>query len=103
MGQKKFPVLENGEVERILMARGFVYSPGNKGDHNFYTHIVGGKKRIVQIDTGCPEYDHKLIKMVLKESGLTREEFYRSTKIAAKKINKKHAQKTELLNWASKS
>jgi hypothetical protein len=52
------------------------------------------------VDKGCPIYEDTWIKMVIKESGMTREEFYCSTKSTAKKVNRKCATDDELKKWA---
>jgi predicted RNA binding protein YcfA (HicA-like mRNA interferase family) len=99
MGQRKYPPLTPGEIKEILVARGFNFHH-SKGDHNYYVHDVRGRKHIAQVDSKCPIYDDTLIKMVLKETGLTREQFYCSTNSTAKKINLKCASDEELVNWA---
>lgn len=54
---------------------------------------------MVQIDMGCIEYHVDLIKMVLKESGLSREQFYCSTRQTAKRIGMCCEPAESLLNW----
>ena len=41
------------------------------------------------VDDSIDEYCDDLLKIVIHQSGLSRDEFYRSTKSAAKKINKR--------------
>jgi predicted RNA binding protein YcfA (HicA-like mRNA interferase family) len=86
MGQRHYPPLTTSQVISILLARGYELER-TKGDHRYYVLIKNGYKRIVQVDMGCPEYGKDLIPMVLKETGLSRDEFYSSTKSTAKKIN----------------
>jgi len=52
-----------------------------------------------QVDTGdvCDEH---IIKKILRQSGLSRKQFYASTKGTAKKINVRPATKEELATWA---
>lgn len=72
----------------ILLARGFSFRGHGKGDHDTYSGQWAGRKRIVTVDMGIGNYnDPAMIKMILRESGMTREEFYGATKKTAKKIN----------------
>lgn len=102
MGKKKYPPLSPKEVVGILLSRGFEYYR-SKGDHQSFTRIVRGGKKVTQVDMGCSAYGSKLIKKVLRQTTLTREQFYKSTKRTAKKINCKCADKTELTEWATTS
>jgi predicted RNA binding protein YcfA (HicA-like mRNA interferase family) len=86
MGQRKYPPLTTNQIISILLARGYILDH-TKGDHCYYILVKNGKKHIVQVDMGCAEYGKDLIPMVLKETGLSRDEFYSSTKNTAKKIN----------------
>jgi len=99
MGPRKYPPLTPREIEQVLKARGFSFVK-SKGDHNFYVHQVKGKKRIAQIDMGNPLYDGHWLKLVIKESGMTRLQFYCSTKTTAKKIGMPCAKSEELESWA---
>jgi predicted RNA binding protein YcfA (HicA-like mRNA interferase family) len=98
MGQRKYPPLTPNEIIDILLARGFKFHK-TRGDHRFYTHTVKGKKKIAQVDMGNPFVTDKWIKLVILQTGMTREEFYCSTKSSAKKINLKCALDDELKNW----
>ena len=84
-----------------MLSRGFEYF-SSKGDHQSFVCFVREEKRVTQVDMGCDSYGSKLIKKVLHQTTLTREQFYKSTKRTAKKINCKCADKTELTEWASK-
>ncbi len=99
MGQDKFPPLSPDEIIELLKARGFTLHH-TKGDHEFYYCEVQGKKRVMQVDTGNPLYTGYWLKQTIKETGMTREQFYCSTKKTAKKINMKCAPDEELKNWA---
>lgn len=99
MGQKKYPPLTPREIEEILITRGFCYQR-SKGDHNYFVHEVRGKKKIVQIDTGNPLYENEWIKLVIIQSGMTREQFYSTTKKTAKKVGLPLATDDEIRNWA---
>jgi predicted RNA binding protein YcfA (HicA-like mRNA interferase family) len=99
MGQDKYPPLTPDEIIAILRARGFTLHH-SRGDHNYYYREVRGTKRVMQVDTGNPLYTASWLKLIIKETGMTREEFYCSTKSTAKKINLKCASDEELKNWA---
>lgn len=101
MGQRNYPPLTPREVEDILLSRGFVYHH-TKGDHKYYSCDVNGEKKIAQIDMGADLYVKDNLKLVIDESGMSRIQFYTSTKSSAKKINKRCAPKEELINWALK-
>jgi predicted RNA binding protein YcfA (HicA-like mRNA interferase family) len=86
MGDRRYPPLKLNQIIQILTARGYSLHK-KKGDHRYYIKTDNGRKRIAQVDMGCREYNENLIPMLLKETGLTREEFYGSTKKTAKMIN----------------
>jgi predicted RNA binding protein YcfA (HicA-like mRNA interferase family) len=83
---KKYPPLTPDEVVRILKARGFVYDY-TTGSHEYYRGMIRGVTRRVTVDRQYREFDDKLIVLMIDQSGLTREEFYGSTKETARKIN----------------
>ena len=99
MGNRKYPPLTPKEIEAILIARGFNLHHKN-GDHKYYTRIVKGKKRVAQIDMGNSIYTDQFIKLILRQCGMTREEFYCSIKSTSRKIGMQCADKEELENWA---
>lgn len=85
---KKFPPLTRGEIIEILKARGFA-EIRHKGSHGHYEGTTHGKRRLATVDDSIDEYCDDLLKSIIHQSGLSRDEFYRSTKSAAKKINKR--------------
>lgn len=99
MGQRKYPPLTPGEILAIIIARGFsLHHTG--GDHKYYYREVRGEKRVLQVDMGTPTYSDHYLKLLITESGMSRDEFYCSTKSTAKKINLACASDEELLQWA---
>jgi predicted RNA binding protein YcfA (HicA-like mRNA interferase family) len=98
MGQRKYPPLTPAEIIAIVIARGFILHH-TKGDHKYYVHTVKGEKRIMQVDTGNPLYTDHWLKLVITQSGMSREDFYCSTTSTAKKINMKCVSEEELINW----
>ncbi len=98
MGQRKYPPLTPDEIISILTARGFVFHKSS-GDRRYSYHTIKGKKTIVQIDMGNPVYSDTWLKLLIDETGMTREQFYCSTKASAKKINLGRAPKEDLEDW----
>ena len=88
MGQRRFPPLTPDEVQAILRARGF-QKKRQDGSHAQWERLADGKhpRSIVTVDIGRPEFREDLIKSMIRQSNLTREEFYSSTKRTAKKAN----------------
>ncbi|HEX9973999.1 MAG TPA: type II toxin-antitoxin system HicA family toxin [bacterium] len=85
MSHKKYPILKLKEVLAILSALGFS-EIRSEGSHHHYMAIINDQKRVVTVDHGKIEFDAFLIKSMIAQSGLSREEFYGATKGTAKKI-----------------
>lgn len=85
---KKYPPLSYQEVLAILKIRGFTFKD-QEGSHEQYEGVIKGKTRKVTVDRNDSPYDDFIIKSMLQQSGLTRDEFYTATKTTAKKINMK--------------
>ena len=98
MGQRKHPPLAPSEIVEILGARGFTLHH-TKGDHGYYLRVYEGRKYMVQVDMRCDVYGPGLMKRVLNESGMSREQFYCTTKSSAKKIGRPVASGEELASW----
>lgn len=81
---RKYPPLTLSEVLRILRRNGFEQVRAT-GSHFRYRAWIKGKIRQVTVDHAIDEFDIDLIKYMIAQSGLTREEFYGSTKSAARK------------------
>jgi predicted RNA binding protein YcfA (HicA-like mRNA interferase family) len=87
MSFKKYPILKYREIRDILEARGFTLDR-TEGSHEQWIHSnIHDAKRVVTLDNHG-EFYTELMKSMIRQSGLTREEFYCSTKSTAKKINK---------------
>lgn len=65
------------------MARGFSLCR-TEGGHKHYEAIINGKRRLVTVDPKYSRFDVKLMQSIVRQSGLSREEFYSATKAAAK-------------------
>lgn len=84
---KRYPPLTPKEVKAIVAALGFVYDR-NHGDHEEWKRAPHGD-RTVTIDTGEREFDDYLLKSMIRQAGVTREDFYRATPATARKIGRK--------------
>ncbi len=83
---RKYPLLTLREIIAILQARGFVQEH-TRGSHAYYVSTIRGKRHRVTVDMAYREFSIDRIKDMIDQSGLTRVEFYGSTKRTAKKIN----------------
>ena len=83
---KKYPPLTPEEVAGILKASGFAYDH-TTGSHEYYQGVIHGINRHVTVDRHYREFSDKTLIFMIDQSGLTREEFYGSTKETARKIN----------------
>jgi predicted RNA binding protein YcfA (HicA-like mRNA interferase family) len=89
MGRRKYPTLTPAEVKAILVRWSFA-EKNREGSHVQYEHLPDDKddqRRIVTVDTGEKEFDDFLIKSMIRQSGLTREEFYGATKRTARRAS----------------
>jgi len=85
MPPRKYPPLTFREVARILEKSGFVLKRV-EGSHHHYEGYVKGSRRVVTLVKNISEFDPFLLKSMIAQSGLTREEFYGATKRTARKI-----------------
>jgi predicted RNA binding protein YcfA (HicA-like mRNA interferase family) len=83
---KKYPVLALAEVLAILKYWDFEVVT-QSGSHAQYGAVIGGIKRKVTVDMGLDEFDDFLLRSMVRQSGLSRNQFYLCTKATAKKIN----------------
>jgi predicted RNA binding protein YcfA (HicA-like mRNA interferase family) len=67
-----------------LKGLGFVFHRQGKGSHEIWIHMK--TRRSVTVDAHYPQIDVSLMKVMVRESGVTRETFYGATKTTAKKI-----------------
>jgi predicted RNA binding protein YcfA (HicA-like mRNA interferase family) len=85
---KKYPPLTPQQVIDILKARGFKFN-NQVGSHAQYEGKINNSNKKVTVDMSEKDFDDELIKSMIDQSGLNRNEFYCSTPQAAKKINKR--------------
>ena len=79
---KKFPPLTPQQVIQILTTKKFQFDR-QKGSHAQYVHPISG--RTVTVDMKEKEFGITLMKSMIHQSGLSREEFYGATKETTKK------------------
>jgi predicted RNA binding protein YcfA (HicA-like mRNA interferase family) len=78
MGKDKYPPLDRDQVESILKNLNFSIKR-TEGDHANWEGYTGGKRRIVtvaQLKSKKEKYGHRLLNSMIRQSGLTRKEFY---------------------------
>jgi predicted RNA binding protein YcfA (HicA-like mRNA interferase family) len=86
MGQRKYPPLKHREVCAILKALGFapIRQVGSHCQWERPADATKGRK-LVPIDD-YEEFEQRLLKIMIEQSGFTRVEFYGATRETAKKI-----------------
>lgn len=83
---RRYPPLTPNEVITILLARGFSHDH-TAGSHAVYQGVIRDKRRSVTVDLKYREFDVQRLKDMMAQAGLSRKEFYGSTKATARKIN----------------
>lgn len=84
---KKYPPLTPRDVLEILKANGFVYKD-TVGSHEHYEGFINGLRRKVTVDLAIDDFGKDLMQSMIRQSGLSRDDFYCSTKHTARKINR---------------
>ncbi len=87
MGKRRYPPLSPSEVVSILSSLGFE-KKRQVGSHAHYERLAGdeGQRTVVTVDMSVDEFWEDLMKSMIRQSGVTREQFYGATKRTAKKI-----------------
>lgn len=91
---KKYPPLETREVVAILRELGFQYSH-SEGGHDFYKGSHTGKNWKVTVDPKASPFGDFLLKSMISQAGVTRDQFYAATKGTAAKAGLKFAKAEE--------
>jgi len=99
---KKYPPLTPAEVIKILSKRGFILK-ATEGSHAQYEGKIKGEIRKVTVDKAEKEFDDFLIKSMIRQSGLNREEFYCTIRNTALKINLRPLENLEYLFFKIKN
>lgn len=87
MGKRKYPPLSPLEVINILQALGFSLKR-QTGSHQHYEGLAedGTSRKIVTVDCSIDDFWEDIMKSVIRQSGWSREKFYRATRKTGKKI-----------------
>ena len=81
MSRKKWPPLQVSLIIRILLRANFVSEPG--GNHDKYVGFIDGKRRVVPVSRSHSELQARLVKAMVAQSGLSREQFFGLTRESA--------------------
>jgi len=86
MGKRKYPPLKQSEMVAIFLGLGFRLI--RVGKHPCYEREADAirQRKVVPVDD-YDEFEEKLIKSLILQTGFTREEFYGAAKSSAKKLN----------------
>jgi predicted RNA binding protein YcfA (HicA-like mRNA interferase family) len=76
---KELLKLKSSEIERLLCRHGF-YLSRSKGSHRQYVGVVAGVKRRVTVIANLERFPVALLKSMIKQSGLSEEEWLQSGK-----------------------
>jgi predicted RNA binding protein YcfA (HicA-like mRNA interferase family) len=74
---KKLPLLKPREVQANIKALGFKYKRTD-GSHETWERLpdtILRERKVVQVDVGKRQFDAFLMKMMIRQSGFSREEF----------------------------
>ena len=83
---RRYPPLSPSEVRTILRALGFELAH-TTGSHEQWDHAdLGGRPRRVTVDVAIGQFSPALVQSMIRQSGVTREEFYGATERSARKI-----------------
>lgn len=88
MGTRTYPPLDQSEMQAILKVLGFAEDRSNRHPVWVRPADLRRSRKVVPLDD-YPQFEQKLIKRMIPQTGFTREQFYGATKGTAKKINVK--------------
>jgi predicted RNA binding protein YcfA (HicA-like mRNA interferase family) len=86
MGKRKYPPLKHREVVEIVLALGFVLDRQEASHAQYERAATPGRLRAVVTVDGYEDFEEKIIKRMIAQSGFTRDQFYGATPKTAKKI-----------------
>jgi predicted RNA binding protein YcfA (HicA-like mRNA interferase family) len=85
---KKLPHLRPREVEANIKGLGFVYKRTN-GSHETWERLADAiipQRKIVQVDVAISQFDDRLMKSMIRQSGFTADEFCTGVMNPSRKI-----------------
>ena len=74
-----YPSLSSREVIKILESHGFKLDR-QVGSHQHYIGFIKGKTRLVTVIIGKEDFAPRTMSAMIRQSGLTKEEWYRTLK-----------------------
>jgi predicted RNA binding protein YcfA (HicA-like mRNA interferase family) len=86
MGKRKYPPLKHREVIEILGELGFKLARQESTHVQYERPADGTRLRAIVTVDNYDDFEKKIIKILISQSGFTREEFYGATKKTAKKL-----------------
>lgn len=86
MGKRKYPPLKHREIVQIVTALGFTLVRQESTHAQYERPADGTRKRAVVTVDNYDDFEEKMIKNLISQSGFTREEFYGATSKTDKKI-----------------
>jgi len=88
MGKRSTPPLTPAEVVAILKSWDFI-KKGQEGSHAQWERTADGKRprSVVTVDMHYKDFDADLMRNMIRQSNLTRDEFYGATKRTARKAS----------------
>ncbi len=86
MGTRTYPPLTQAEMKAILKALGFAEDRSNRHPVWVRPADLRRSRKVIPLDD-YPQFEQKLIKRMIPQTGFSREEFYGCTTSTAKKIN----------------
>ena len=88
MGFRMYPPLTTGEIQEVLRARGFRIRNTNSSHQQWGISATNYTPAyLVTVDTNYAQPCEKLLKTMIRQSGLSREQFYGSAKGSARKAS----------------
>jgi predicted RNA binding protein YcfA (HicA-like mRNA interferase family) len=85
MGKRSYPPLSQADMQAILKALGF--SLDRSGKHPIWVRPADNQRtrKVIPLDD-YPEFEQKLIKRIIRQTGFDRKAFYGATETTARKI-----------------
>ncbi|MGD0793087.1 MAG: type II toxin-antitoxin system HicA family toxin [Terriglobales bacterium] len=86
MGKRKYPPLKHREVVQIVTTLGFTLARQESTHAQYERPADATRKRAIVTVDNYDDFEEKMIRNLISQSGFTREEFYGATSKTAKKI-----------------
>jgi predicted RNA binding protein YcfA (HicA-like mRNA interferase family) len=86
MGRRKYPPLKHREVIQILISLGFTLVRQESSHAQYERAATESQKRSLVTVDDYEDFEERMIKKLISQSGFSREKFYGATVKTAKKI-----------------